>query len=197
MGEVAVHGKIITFENRELRTGNFMVIFDVTDYSDTITVKMFTKKERIDEVLEAVKIGSNILIKGVSNIDKFDGELVLSSVAGIKKADEVGKKRMDHSLKKRVELHCHSKMSEMDAVASVPDLLKCAQSWGHTCLLYTSGTVPQISGANFGGLSLFCSTRSIIKNPARLCDPKQSAGRPIGKQLQLSKQQAKEQADGR
>lgn len=143
MGEVAVHGKIITFENRELRTGNFMVIFDVTDYSDTITVKMFTKKERIDEVLEAVKIGSNIIIKGVSNIDKFDGELVLSSVAGIKKADEVGKKRMDHSLKKRVELHCHSKMSEMDAVASVPDLLKCAQSWGHTALALTDHGVVQ------------------------------------------------------
>jgi DNA polymerase-3 subunit alpha (Gram-positive type) len=137
MGEIAVNGKVITLDKRELRSGNYMLIFDMTDFTDTITVKMFIRAEAIEELEAVIRPGSFLKIKGVTNTDKFDGELVLSSVSGIRKGEENEDPRRDLSEVKRVELHCHTKMSDMDGVSTVTDIIKQAKKFGHKALAIT------------------------------------------------------------
>ncbi|MBQ1931319.1 MAG: PHP domain-containing protein, partial [Lachnospiraceae bacterium] len=137
MGEIAVNGKVLNLEKRELRSGNFMMIFDVTDFTDTITVKMFVRTEYIEEIDPVIKKGATLKIKGVTTIDKFDGELTLSSVSGIRKGEETEDPRRDMAEVKRVELHCHTKMSDMDGVADAKDIIKQAKRFGHTALAIT------------------------------------------------------------
>lgn len=149
IGEVTVRGKILTVDSRELRSGKTIMIFDVTDFTDTITVKMFAKEEQLDDLKAAVVQGSFIRIKGVTTIDKFDGELTLGSVVGIKKSEDFTGKRMDNSLEKRVELHCHTKMSDMDGVSEVKDIVKRAKKWGMPAIAITDhGCVQSFPDAN-------------------------------------------------
>ena len=85
MGEITFHGKIISFETREIRNEKTIIIFSVTDFTDTITVKMFARNDQLPEILGDLKKGAFVKVKGVSAIDKFDGVLTIGSVAGIKK----------------------------------------------------------------------------------------------------------------
>lgn len=85
IGEVTLRGQILTCESRELRSGKFILTFDVTDFTDTITAKMFIRPEIFNEVKDMIKTGMFIKIKGVTTIDKFDGELTLGSIVGIKR----------------------------------------------------------------------------------------------------------------
>lgn len=137
MGEVIIHGKIIALDKREIRNEKTIIMFDITDFTDTITVKMFTGNDRLDEILPAVAKGSFIRLKGITTVDRFDSELTIASVSGIKKAGDFTTKRADTSIEKRVELHCHTKMSDMDGVTSAKDLIKRAIEWGHKALAIT------------------------------------------------------------
>ena len=149
IGEVAIKGKILTVDSRELRSQKTIMIFDVTDFTDTITVKMFAREDQIDDLKAAVVQGSFIRIKGVTTIDKFDGELTLGSVVGIKKSEDFTGKRVDNSLEKRVELHCHTKMSDMDGVSEVKDIVKRAKRWGMPAIAITDhGCVQSFPDAN-------------------------------------------------
>ncbi|WP_097005996.1 PolC-type DNA polymerase III [Lacrimispora amygdalina] len=149
IGEVVIRGKIIMVDSRELRSGKTIMIFDVTDFTDTITVKMFAREEQLDDLKKAVVSGSFIRLKGVTTIDKFDGELTLGSVVGIKKSEDFTGKRSDNSLEKRVELHCHTKMSDMDGVSEVKDLVKRAKKWGMPAIAITDhGCVQAFPDAN-------------------------------------------------
>ena len=111
MGEITIHGKIINFDTREIRNEKTIVMFAVTDFTDTITVKMFTRNDQLPEILGELKKGAFVKIKGITTIDKFDGELTIGSVTGIKKIGDFTVSREDLSPVKRVELHCHTKMS--------------------------------------------------------------------------------------
>ena len=143
-GEVTVYGKVIRLETRETKTGKLMVIFDITDQTDTITVKMFPRLEQKERLFAYLAEGCCIYIKAVASIDKFDGELSLGYVSGIKKAEEkTGTVRMDTAEEKRVELHCHTKMSDMDGVSDVGALMKRAAEWGHKALAITDHGVVQ------------------------------------------------------
>ena len=137
MGEVAVSGQIFMVDERQLKSGNYMLIFNITDFTDSITGKMFVKEENIEEMRGIIRQGSYLSVKGVTTVDRFDGELNIQSITGIKKSGPTGEKRVDTSLEKRVELHCHTKMSEMDGVSDVSDLMKQARSWGHKALAIT------------------------------------------------------------
>ncbi|MEY8351885.1 PolC-type DNA polymerase III [Lachnospiraceae bacterium 54-53] len=149
IGEVAIRGKILTVDSRELRSGKTIMIFDVTDFTDTITIKMFAKEEQLEDLKAAVVQGSFIRIKGVTTIDKFDGELTLGSIVGIKKSEDFTGKRSDNSLEKRVELHCHTKMSDMDGVSEVRDIVKRAKKWGMPAIAITDhGCVQAFPEAN-------------------------------------------------
>jgi DNA polymerase-3 subunit alpha (Gram-positive type) len=126
MGEVVIRGKILTLETREIKNEKTIIIFDVTDFTDTMTVKMFAKNEQVKEITSGVKAGAFVKVKGISMIDKFDHELTIGSVAGIKKIPDFTTSRMDTAPHKRVELHCHTKMSDMDGVSEAKDIVKRA-----------------------------------------------------------------------
>ena len=149
VGQVVIRGKILTCELRELRSGNTLFLFSVTDFTDTIGVKIFAREDTLDDLKTATKVGQFVRIKGVANIDKFDGELTIGSVSGIKKCEDFTSKRMDNSPVKRVELHCHTKMSDMDGVSEVKDIIKRAKQWGMDAIAVTDhGCVQAFPDAN-------------------------------------------------
>ncbi len=137
IGTVVIRGRILSSECRELRSGNTLFLFNVSDFTDTITVKMFAREGALEDLKEAVKTGRFVRIKGVANLDRFDGELTIGSVSGIKKCEDFTDRRMDNSPVKRVELHCHTKMSDMDGVSEVKDIIKRAREWGMDAIAVT------------------------------------------------------------
>ena len=143
MGEITIHGKIISFDTREIRNEKTILMFSVTDFTDTITVKMFVRNDQLTELLGEIKKGAFVKIKGVTTIDKFDGELTIGSVTGIKKIGDFTVSREDLSPVKRVELHCHTKMSDMDGVSEVKNIVKRAHDWGHPAIAITDHGVAQ------------------------------------------------------
>ena len=143
MGEITFRGKVIEFDTREIRNEKTIVMFAVTDFTDTIMVKMFVRNEQLPDVLGDIKKGAFLKIKGVTTIDKFDGELTIGSVTGIRKISDFTESRMDTAPEKRVELHCHTKMSDMDGVSEVVDILKRAHEWGHKAIAITDHGVVQ------------------------------------------------------
>ncbi len=143
IGEVTVKGEVIAFDVRELRNERKLVTFDLTDYTDTIRVKMFPREEEQTALFDQVKNGSFITVKAQASVDKFDGEMSLGYVKGIKKASDFRDIRIDNEPVKRVELHCHTKMSDMDGVSDVVDIIKRAASWGHPAIAITDHGVVQ------------------------------------------------------
>ena len=143
MGEITVHGRIVSFDTREIRNEKTIIMFAVTDFTDTITVKMFTRNDQLPELLGELKKGAFIKIKGVTTIDKFDGELTIGSITGIKKIGDFTVSRQDMNPEKRVELHCHTKMSDMDGVSEVKNIVKRAHDWGHPAIAITDHGVAQ------------------------------------------------------
>ena len=149
MGEVVVRGKIIQLETREIRNEKTIVMFAVTDFTDTIKAKVFTKNERLPELMDKLKEGAFIKMKAVAMMDQFEHDIALGSVSGIKTIPDFTEKRMDHSPVKRVELHCHTTMSDMDGVTDVKKLLKTAMGWGHQAMAITDhGVVQAFPDAN-------------------------------------------------
>lgn len=149
MGELVIRGKIIAFDSREIRGEKTILMFDVTDFTDTITVKMFARNEQLPDILPHVQAGAFIRLKGVTTIDRFDGELTIGSVVGIRKCSDFTVQRMDHAAEKRVELHCHTKMSDMDGVTDVKTIIKRAMAWGHSAIAITDhGNVAAFPVAN-------------------------------------------------
>ncbi|MBR5596674.1 MAG: PolC-type DNA polymerase III [Lachnospiraceae bacterium] len=149
IGEVTIRGQIIALDTREIRNEKTIVFFDVTDYTDTMTIKVFTRNDQLGELLAEIKKGAFIKLKGMAMMDKFDGELTIGSILGIKKIKNFTSSRMDHSVKKRVELHCHTKMSDMDGVSEAKAIVKRAYSWGHPAIAITDhGVVQSFPEAN-------------------------------------------------
>ncbi len=137
VGEVVIRGKVLTLDTREIRNEKTIAIFSITDFTDTIVVKVFSKNEDLPDLLGGIKPGNFIKLKGVATIDKFDSDLTIGSIVGIKKITDFTTVRMDTSPEKRVELHCHTKMSDMDGVSDVKDIVKRAMKWGHKAIAIT------------------------------------------------------------
>ena len=143
MGEVTIRGKITAVDTREIRNEKTIYIFFMTDFTDTISVKLFLRNDQVPEISGSLKKGAFIKVKGVSTIDKFDHEVTIGSIQGIKKIKDFTTMRMDNHPEKRVELHCHSKMSDMDAVTDASVLVKRAYKWGHPAIAITDHGVVQ------------------------------------------------------
>ncbi len=149
MGEVVIRGQILNMDKREIKNERTILIFDVTDFSDTMTIKMFVHNDQVTELTGDVKPGAFVKIKGMTLMDKFDHELTIGSLAGIKKIPDFTTSRMDTSVRKRVELHCHTKMSDMDGVSEAKDIVKRAYQWGHSAIAITDhGVVQSFPDAN-------------------------------------------------
>ena len=149
IGEVVIRGKILSVDTREIRNEKTIIIFSVTDFTDTIVLKIFARNDDVPELLKEISGGKFVRVKGVATIDKFDSELTIGSIVGIKKCADFTTVRMDTSVEKRIELHCHTKMSDMDGVSDVKDIVRRAMKWGHKAIAITDhGDVQAFPDAN-------------------------------------------------
>ena len=149
IGEVVIRGKILSVDTREIRNEKTIIIFSVADFTDTIVLKIFARNDDVPELLKEISGGKFVRVKGVATIDKFDSELTIGSIVGIKKCADFTTVRMDTSVEKRIELHCHTKMSDMDGVSDVKDIVKRAMKWGHKAIAITDhGDVQAFPDAN-------------------------------------------------
>lgn len=143
MGEVIVRGQVIDIEERPIRNERTILSIVISDFTDSIVIKLFMRDENLKEFMDKVKKGMFIKVKGITTVDKFDNDLIINSVSGIMKISDFTVKRLDTSVEKRVELHCHTKLSDMDGVADVKDLIARAKEWGHTAMAITDHGVVQ------------------------------------------------------
>ena len=143
IGEVVVRGQVMTLDSRELKSGKTLLIFAITDFTDSITAKIFVKPEELAAVKEKLAPGSFIKLAGVARLDNFEKEIAITYITGIKTIEDFRVKRMDNAPKKRVELHLHTIMSEMDACVNTKPLLKQLAAWGHKAVAITDHGVVQ------------------------------------------------------
>ncbi len=142
MGEITIRGKVLSVEEREIRNEKTIVSFFITDFTDTMKCKMFCPNKELPNIREGVKKGAFLLVRGLCAMDSFDKDLTIS-IKSLQKTKDFTVTRMDHSAKKRVELHCHTKMSDMDGVSDVIDIVKRAYKWGHPAIAITDHGVVQ------------------------------------------------------
>ena len=136
MGTVAVEGKVFAVEHKELPKRNAWVIcFDVTDNTGSIRVKRFLENNEAKPILENVSVGKVLKIQGKMTVDKFDGETVLNPYSMM--TGSMPKRQDTAKDGKRVELHLHTTMSNMDALTDTKAAIKQAAAWGHKAIAIT------------------------------------------------------------
>ena len=136
MGSVIVEGKVFAVEHKELKKRNAWVVnFDITDNTGAVRINRFMESNEAKPILDSVKVGSVLRIQGKLTVNNFDNEMVLKPYAIMPGAME---KRKDTAPgEKRVELHLHTAMSNMDALTSTKDAIKQAAAWGHKAIAIT------------------------------------------------------------
>ena len=144
-GECTVKGQIMTMDERETKTGKFIVTLEITDFTDSIAVKMFLADGNVlKDFKQKVKKGSFVRIKGVALYDTWDKQVEISRVDGMKSISPFAtEKRKDTAVDKRIELHCHTKMSDMDGVSECKKIVRRAYEWGHKAIAITDHGVVQ------------------------------------------------------
>ncbi len=136
IGECVIRGQILSTEEREIRNEKTIYSFYLTDFTDTIKCKMFCPNEELPAIREGAGKGAFVMVKGVPTQDAFDRDIVVM-MKSIRKSKDFRSPRTDVAPQKRVELHCHTKMSDMDGVADVVDIIKRAYKWGHPAIAIT------------------------------------------------------------
>ena len=142
-GKIALEGEIINMDSRELKSGKFLVTFDLYDGTSTITCKAFIVPEKVKEIIGRLKNAKGIKISGTAQFDPFAKELGVIANVIIETPGRKKEKRMDNASEKRVELHLHTQMSQMDGITSAKDLIKRAMSWGMKAMAITDHGVVQ------------------------------------------------------
>ncbi len=142
--EAVIEGMVIGVEEREIRSGKVIYMFSISDFTDSIMAKVFLEQEELELMRGNVKKGKFIKLKGNPMYDTYSREITIGSVRGMKPGVDTRVKRMDtYTGMKRVELHAHTQMSEMDSVVPVRDFVKTAKSWGHKAVAITDHGVVQ------------------------------------------------------
>ncbi|MCL1791733.1 MAG: PolC-type DNA polymerase III [Peptococcaceae bacterium] len=132
-----VAGRVLSFTHKSFNSGASMLSFGLTDNFFTVPVKLFLKE---GQEVPMIKDGMWVKVRGSYKFDNFTAELtVLARDIMLHKPEE----RRDGAAEKRVELHAHTKMSEMDGIATVQSLVQRAGSWGHEAIAITDHGVVQ------------------------------------------------------
>jgi DNA polymerase-3 subunit alpha (Gram-positive type) len=148
-GRVVISGEVFRTEERELKSGKILYIFDITDYTSSITVKIFLQKDKLEDIKSSIKEGACLKVRGEAQYDKFSKELTVlaSDIINIPKEE-----KCDNAKEKRVELHLHTQMSALDAVISAKDIIQRAAKWGHKAIAITDhGVVQAYPDAYYAG----------------------------------------------
>ncbi|MBQ9517534.1 MAG: PolC-type DNA polymerase III [Eubacterium sp.] len=156
-GVITVWGDILKSECRDTKRGDSKILtFDISDYTSSITVKVFDRNNVVEPILKTVEDGGTVIINGTYQFDKFSNESVLrpNSIEKVQKAE-----KMDTADEKRVELHLHTTMSDMDGMTAPKELVKRAAKWGHKAIAVTDHGVVQAlpeaySAAKANGIKL-------------------------------------------
>lgn len=151
-GPIIIEGEVFSYEKRDIKNGKAIVFIALTDHTDSITVKIYADQRDIPSLCENAHIGSFLKVKGSAIIDLFENELYLQRVIGIQcilsKCE-----RTDKAPQKRVELHCHTNMSDMDGVNDIRDIMERAAKWGHKGIAITDHGVVQSFASAYDNLS--------------------------------------------
>ncbi len=140
-GRVSIEGSIFGIETKTLNNGRTIICFNVTDNTNSITVKLFIKDENSTaKLIDSIVEGKYVKIKGDVQFDTYAKEIVLfpQSIVEIEHF-----KRMDTAEVKRVELHAHTSMSSMDGMCTAASLIKRAKEWGHKAIAITDHGIVQ------------------------------------------------------
>ena len=125
------------------KTGKFLFSFDVYDGTSTITCKIFALPEQKSKLGKRLKPGTGVIVKGRAGYDNFAKEITVIANTVVECDPMPSTSRMDNSKEKRVELHMHTQMSQMDGVSSASDLIKRAMKWGMKSIAITDHGVVQ------------------------------------------------------
>ena len=142
-GKVSLDGEVIGMEDKETKSGKVILSFDLYDGSSTMTCKAFLDKNNAKKIIKRIKGSKGIKIAGTAQMDQFSGELTVMANTIVESEGVKKSIRKDEAEVKRVELHMHTKMSQMDAVSSATDLIKRAMKWGMKSIAITDHGVVQ------------------------------------------------------
>jgi DNA polymerase-3 subunit alpha (Gram-positive type) len=139
---ITIQGNVFDVEIRELRSGRTLALFKVTDYSDSILCKVFLKDKEEAERFTRMQKGMWVKVRGGVQNDTFVRDLVLMA-RDIEEIVPLVKQDKATEGEKRIELHTHTTMSQMDAIATASDLVKRAKHYGHEAIAITDHGVVQ------------------------------------------------------
>ncbi len=142
-GRTALQGKVIRTDSRELKNGKTLVMFDVYDGTSTITCKSFVEPEKVASVLARIKPKMRVKLQGNVQYDNYANEIGVIANVVIELPTQEEIVRMDNAMTKRVELHMHTQMSQMDAITPAKELIKRAAKWGMKSIAITDHGVVQ------------------------------------------------------
>lgn len=139
MGEVIITGKIFAFEKRQTKNGKYIILFNITDKTDSISCKVFCDENSIESLEKGLKDGTYVMLSGsVTPPNNFSPELTISNIRNIKKINDPDKGRKDlYEGRKRTELSLHSNISEMDSIGDISEFIKLADAFGWESLAIT------------------------------------------------------------
>ncbi len=139
-GRVVIEGEIFGRDSRTVSDEKKLVNLYVTDKKTSICVKAFLTNEKLKDIDEHLPAGTTVKISGKAKWDKYDNNVTITA-AGIEKTEK--QERVDRYPEKRVELHCHTKMSAMDGLNETAALVRAAEKWGHKAIAITDHGVVQ------------------------------------------------------
>ena len=143
-GRIALQGEVIFAEDRTLKSGKTLYSFDLYDGTSTITCKAFLEKEKAKHTMKRIQNAKGVMVAGTAQMDSFSNELTVMANTIVEMEQGLKKEtRQDNSEVKRVELHMHTQMSQMDAMTSAKDLIKRAMKWGMKSIAITDHGVVQ------------------------------------------------------
>ncbi len=142
-GKIALQGEVIFTEDRTLKSGKTLFSFDVYDGTSTITCKTFLNKETAKKQMKRIQNAKGVKVAGTAQMDTFSNELTVMANTVIETEGLEKVTRQDNAEVKRVELHMHTQMSQMDAMTSAKDLIKRAMKWGMKSIAITDHGVVQ------------------------------------------------------
>ncbi|MFM9327074.1 PolC-type DNA polymerase III [Paenibacillus mesotrionivorans] len=141
--KVAIQGMVFGLESKELKTGTVLFSFNITDFTDSLSIKAFAKTKEDVKIYSLIANGKWLKLRGKVEYDRFQNPPELMMIP--QDVNEVlpPAERKDNAPEKRVEFHVHSNMSAMDGLTPVDEYIKTAAKWGHKAIAITDHSVVQ------------------------------------------------------
>ena len=158
IGDVVLKGEILSVDSRDVKNEKAIVMFTFSDYTDTLEGKIFIPQAQKNELLGLLVPGNFIKVFGNICYDNFSKDIGLTRIKTIESIPDFRIKREDLHAEKRVELHCHTKMSDSDGVSDVCDIIDQAVRFGHKALAITDHGVVQ-------SFTMAAHSKALAKHP--------------------------------